>query len=673
MHVPTAILSIIFTAFADFTTYIGDTYAGGGPYPIADLRTAAMTTDKSGNTYLTGTRNWDTTKTSLSAQLAAFVTKIDPAGNKVFTKIFGGTGADQPTAIAVDPSGNIYVAGTTNSADLLVSNALQSTPGNSFIVKFSGDGNSVLYATYWGGYEPVLGYTTEIDAIATDTSGNLYITGTTGDMNYPVTAGMPQDAPFAVYGYAAFITKISAAGDKMIYSGTVIGGPPVCSQQVQCADIPFRTSGASIAVDAAGNAYVAANSNGVPAAIQGESHPGGAFVMKVRADGSGLAFVNNIGYTNAKSNGSTTLASIAVDGAGNTYLAGSTSDPLFPATNGAFQTTLAGGTDAFAAKLSSDGSTVLWATYLGGAGTDAANFIAADANGNAWVVGTTSSNQFPNANGWSAGNEFLAGFNSAGSTLTYSGRYPSGTVAQGIGLDATAGFVHAAGNAGVVVAITPSKPPALLIYGLTNAAGGETTGRVATYEMVSIYGPNIGPKTPVTASPDSSGEYPTVLGGVTVSALGANAQLLYVSSSQINAIVMGSQYPSTMQVVNGGVASAAFPLVQVQSSPEVFHNPDGSAIALNAHGTLNSQSNRAPLGSIVEIFVSGGAGAINLYAGSAPGAVAQQISILPNPSGFGVVPVKFRLPTVAPLGTMWVFTVVTLAQYASDPFTLWVQ
>src|SRR5262249_27496436 len=136
-------LLIIPTMAADFTTYIGDT----GIYKDADMTVVAMTADASGSTYLTGTLDWDVTKNH-KTPLGAFVTKVDVDGKRVFFRVFGGAGSYTPTAISVDPFGNVYVAGTTNSGDLLLTNALQSQPGNNFIVKFSADGKQVLYSTY---------------------------------------------------------------------------------------------------------------------------------------------------------------------------------------------------------------------------------------------------------------------------------------------------------------------------------------------------------------------------------------------------------------------------------------------------------------------------------------------------------------------------------------------
>jgi len=83
-----------------------------------------------------------------------FVSKIDSSGKVLFTNTFAGKGVDQAFAVAVDPTGNIYVAGTTSSPDFPVSNALQSQPsqfGTGFIVKLSPDGRTILYSTYFGG------------------------------------------------------------------------------------------------------------------------------------------------------------------------------------------------------------------------------------------------------------------------------------------------------------------------------------------------------------------------------------------------------------------------------------------------------------------------------------------------------------------------------------------
>ena len=229
------------------------------------------------------------------------------------------------------------------------------------------------------------------------------------------------------------------------------------------------------------------------------------------------------------------MSGIAADAAGNAYVTGSTFDDAFPATAGAFQTKRAGGTDAFAAKLNPQGSAMVWASYLGGKGDDAAHAIAVDSKGNVWLSGTTASADFPNQQGWSQGGDFVAGLNAAGSALTYSSRLPDDTAAASLAVDA-AGTLHFAGYGGLVSTISPTAALAPRIFGITNSAFGPAGGRITGGEVISIYGPHIGPAAPVTAVPDASGMMPRSLGGVQVSINGSPVPLLYVSDSQVNAV-----------------------------------------------------------------------------------------------------------------------------------------
>src|SRR5579863_7808546 len=138
----------------------------------------------------------------------------------------------------------------------------------------------------------------------------------------------------------------------------------------------------------------------------------GAFAGKITAGGSGLAYLTLIGSASELVHGpqstpANVLSSLTADSAGNVYLGGTTGDPSFPVTPGAFQTAFAGGpisvfgvpanTDGFVAKLNPGGSAFVWATYLGGAGNDTLNSIAVDSAGHVWATGTTASSTFPNA------------------------------------------------------------------------------------------------------------------------------------------------------------------------------------------------------------------------------------------------------------------------------------
>jgi uncharacterized protein (TIGR03437 family) len=246
---------------------------------------------------------------------------------------------------------------------------------------------------------------------------------------------------------------------------------------------------------------------------------------------------------------------------------------------------------------------MVWATFLGGNGEAAAQSIAVDASGNVWATGRTESATFPNTNGWTTGTEFLVGLNAAGSKLTYSALYPTGAIAQSVAVD-TSGLVHVAGANGFVSTIEPSSSfgPAPRIFFFQNAFGGNVTARISPAEVISIYGPGIGPATPSTAVP-TNGLYPTTLAGVQVTINGLNMPLLYVSANQINAVVPMEVAPgaaSSVRVINGvALVGSGYPVWILASTPQAFPT------VLNQDGTINSQTNPAHAGSIVTFYATG--------------------------------------------------------------------
>jgi uncharacterized protein (TIGR03437 family) len=642
---------------AEFTTYIGDTN---------DYRVTRVVADAAGNTYIAGSRILIPSQGGFSAfvlQYAeSFVIKLDPTGKIVLFTIFSGKGDEIIRDLAVDLAGNIYVAGPTGSVNLPLHNALQSTPGPGFIVKFNPDATQMIFSTYFPG---------DINAMAVDAAGNVYIAGSTTSPTFPVTAGLPagqvgsSSEPIVT---GAFLTKISAAGDKIMYSTVIAGHGVDCST---CSQGTRNTAAAAVAVDAAGNAYLAGDTdtNDLPSTTGAFLEKGtGAFVAKVNAAGTALVYLTLIGATNyilvPNSNPANTASALAVDASGNAYLAGSTTDPKFPATAGAYQTTFAGPanppaflappSDAFVAKLNPAGSAMVWATFLGGRDIDQANAVAVDGSGNVWVTGTTASADFPNAQGWSQGGDFVAGLNAAGTALPYAARYPNDTVAQTIAVDAT-GTLHVAGFSGIVSTLAPSQKPTMRIFGIANAAYGPLGGRISPSEILSIYGPHIGPSTPATATPDSSGALPTSLAGVQVFVNDGPIPLLYVSDSQINAAIPPFDYgnQAQMRISLNGNSSPSFGATGIASDPQVFQNADRSAQAVNQDGTINSPNHPAKAGSIVSIWATGLGAVTNsnstpldcqvstaqislgvLYCGQAPGLVA------------GVVQINFQLEPI---------------------------
>ena len=263
----------------------------------------------------------------------------------------------------------------------------------------------LLYSTYLGGS----GIDDAVNAIAIDQSGNAYITGQTNSNDFPT---QNPEQPTSGAGYDAFVAKIDPSGSTLVYS-TYFGG--------NGDDI-----GGGIAVDASGQAYVSGHTNSsnfptTSAAYQTTYGGGGdAFVAKFNSSGSALIYSTYLG-----GDGFDTGTAIAIDGSGNAYITGDFYVSSFPTTPGAYQTVNKGAYDVFIAKLNASGSALVYSTYLGGIGDDAALGIAVDALGNAYVTGSTGSNNFPMQNpqwGTFGGyyDAFVTKINSTGSALIYS-------------------------------------------------------------------------------------------------------------------------------------------------------------------------------------------------------------------------------------------------------------
>jgi uncharacterized protein (TIGR03437 family) len=538
-------LTVAGVSFAgQFTTSLGDSY----PYVIS-----AITTDSAGNTYIVGSRQltpagsvYVNVSTNLAAGTDVFVSKLDPSGNLLFTDTFAGKGVDTGTAIALDPSGNIYIGGTTTSPDFPLSEAQQTqsnSNGTGFIIKLSNDGTTILYATYFGG---ALG-ASSVSGLATDAKGNLYVTGLTGASDFPQTSGLPT---VPLTPAAVFVAEVPAAGGKILYSGAIA---PI-------GNTAFEANGGAsgIAVDPAGEAFLRYN-----------TIYSGGFAAKINAGGAGFGF-SPISFPAA-------VNAITIDAAGDTYLATGNTIEMINSTG-----------------------TTLWKFTIPGGGSSSPISIALDRSGNVWATGMTDSTTFPNANGWTIGTDFLIAVNSSGSQSIYSALFPTFTIEQAVSVDPS-GLVHVAGTNTFVAAIDPQAAPAKNIFAFQNAFGGNATARVSPAEVVAIYGPGIGPTTGVSAAP-TSGFYPTSLGGVQVSVNGINIPLLYVSANQINAVFpmgVAANSAATVRVTNGTAVSASYPVRIVGFSPEA------NSTVINQDGTINSVSNPAPSGSIVTFYVTG--------------------------------------------------------------------
>ena len=264
----------------------------------------------------------------------------------------------------------------------------------------------IAYSTYLGGSQMESGR-----GIAVDSAGNAYVTGYSLSNDFPLSAS-PVDPTFQGT-YEAFVTKINPAGNAFVYS-TYLGGNS-------------EDYGNSIAVDSAGNAYVAGytESRNFPLASPIDTTYQGlfeAFVTKINPAGNALIYSTYHGGDSED-----VIHSIAIDSAGNAYLTGYTRSADFPLLS-PIDATYQGSYESFVTKIDAAGSAIVYSTFLGGAKTDHAYAIAVDSVGNAYVTGSTNSADFPMVSpiigvhqGTSNSHDsFVTKINAAGSAFVYS-------------------------------------------------------------------------------------------------------------------------------------------------------------------------------------------------------------------------------------------------------------
>jgi uncharacterized protein (TIGR03437 family) len=279
------------------------------------------------------------------------------AAGTIYSTLLSGSGQDYASAVTSDSQGNTYVAGVTYSPDFPVTpGAWQTTLGgasDAFVAKLGPTGK-VIWATYLGGAA-----VDSATGLALDSSGNVWVTGATVSQDFPLVNPLQ-----AVPGYFSetFVAKLDPSGSKLLYS-TYLRGQDY-------------TGPGNIAVDSAGDAYVAVNLDsaiGFPGLPNGPDEPG-IVVSKLSPQGALI-------YSYFHPSG--IAAAIAVDSSGAAYVAGATGSfpELLPPITG----------QAIVFKLSPDGSAKVYENMFGGSYTANANAIAVNSGGEAWVAGTTTS------------------------------------------------------------------------------------------------------------------------------------------------------------------------------------------------------------------------------------------------------------------------------------------
>ncbi|MEW6745193.1 MAG: hypothetical protein AB1486_20770 [Planctomycetota bacterium] len=360
-----------------YATYLGGAGSDGG---------FAIALGASGTTLVTGltsSPDFPTTPgaydTSHNGDGDAFVARLSADGSSLLYGTFlGGSAYDSGSAIALDASGTAVVTGLTVSSDFPTTpNAYDRSWngwGDVFMVKLDSSGSTLLYATFLGGY----GDDRE-RALALDAAGAAVITGYTDSADFPTTPGA-YDRSWN--GWTdAFVAKLDSSGSVLLY-GTFLGS----AGYDQANAIALDASGAAVVVG-----YGGAEFPTTPDAYDPTYNGNGdAFLVKLSADGSTLLYGTFLGGWNYDE-----AYGIALEASGAAVVTGFTSSSHFPTTPGAYDRSMDGWADAFVAKLSADGSSLLYGTFLGGSSGEAGRAIALDASEAAVVTGYTNSADFP--------------------------------------------------------------------------------------------------------------------------------------------------------------------------------------------------------------------------------------------------------------------------------------
>jgi hypothetical protein len=436
-----ATLGVFQTNYAGGSSYIGDafvakfgysdtnliycTYLGGSQDDLA----SALAVDSAGDVFLTGVTespNFPTNNALYPKILGhkfsgtdynpnAFVAELNTNGSKlVYSTYLGGSGnvitgtGDYGTGIAVDSAGSAYVTGYTSSTNFPATNSLVYISSgvtntfnhlvgsfNAFLTKIGPGGTNLLYSTYFGG-----SYIDEALGIAVDGTGDACLVGSTDSPNFPTNNPVQPylgGTTNAVSGYNAFVAKFGPSGTNLIYS-TFLGGTN-------------NDFGYGVAVDSGGNAYVTGGTsspnfpntatnvpelfNDLTNNTSGVLLTTNAFLTKLGPKGTNLVYSAVFGGF-----GEDTGYGVAVDSAGEAFVAGTTSSTNFPTlnTSGLLAATNSGGNDVFVTAFNTNGSALLYSVYLGGANNDFGYGIALDTVGDAYVVGQTLSANFPTNN-----------------------------------------------------------------------------------------------------------------------------------------------------------------------------------------------------------------------------------------------------------------------------------
>ena len=419
-----------------YSTYLGGVAISNTLHQQGDYG-KAIAVDVSGNAYITGyTYSADFPVTSgafqkgnqaATVELATgFVTKLNPSGTAlVYSTYLGGSTLDELTALAIDSAGDAYISGISFSSNFPTTAGVLQTANKSFtsngynavISKLNPTGSGLIYSTYLGGGSTDGSTLSNIywtNPIVVDKSGNVYVAGFSSSGDFPVTAGAYQAKNNGTINIT--VSKLNPTATQLIYS-TYLGGNTVSYCE-------------GLAVDSVGNAYVAGytsdldfpvtkgafqtvNKADTNTADSADSNQNG-FLTKINPAGTALVYSTYLGGSTGPWGGDQ-IYNLTIDAAGDAYVVGSAMSADFPVTSNAFQAKNKGAThccdytaytsNGFLTEFNPAGTGLIYSTYFGGTGTqnaagpggsgDTAYGLALGTNSNVYLVGYTTSSNFP--------------------------------------------------------------------------------------------------------------------------------------------------------------------------------------------------------------------------------------------------------------------------------------
>lgn len=599
-----------------------------------------IATDASGNAYVTGAQKGDfpVTLTVAAVGAGSFIAKLSPDGTKL---LYGAllNGAASATSIAVDPSGAAYITGTTAKTLPTTASAYQKTfPGTAsatgFVAKLNADGKAFGYITYLGGAASAAGVT--MRAIAADSNGNAFVTGNTRAADLATTSNAPQPRIGGAVD-DAYLFQLNPMGSAIVF-GTYLGGTG-------------SDWGYGVALDSARNIFVAGHTTGAAfPTTAGAYKPivagfgGAGWVVKYGADYK-LVYSTYVGDV-------TSLRGLAVDAAGNAYVAGEASfTSTLQTTPDAMKSKVernVDGAQAWVAKLDPTGARLIYGTYFGGNKDETCAGIAVDSDASLYISGETFSTDVP------------VSFDPVQRTKDPDLKTRDTYVTQ------------------------IAEPPWFDAGHVANGASFQG-GAIAAGEIITIYGTALGPKVLKTYT-ITGGKFDTYLGRTRITFDGVPAPVIYANWGQTSVVVpysVAGKRTTEVVVDYKGRKSAPVTVQVVDSAPGIFtaaNSGSGQGAILLEDYTVNSPANPVARGRAAMVFMTvggengadgvlatgiaqhpmpvratvGGEDARVIYAGPSPGLI------------WGLTQVNVIIPANAPTGAA-VPLVITFGSRSTQP------